>query len=93
MHIFFILTEQVGIGGRYDFHMCLFLEDWANMREEFYSYSQSMESYDKWKDQTLAYYSSLAVETKEPKDMNENERITKRNEYLKALYENPDNTL
>lgn len=73
--------------------MCLFLEDWANMREEFYSYSQSRESYDKWKDQTLAYYSSLAVETKEPEDMSKNERITKRNEYLKALYENPDNTL
>ena len=36
--------------------MCLFLEDWADARENY-----SIERYADWKDKTLAYYSRLAV--------------------------------
>ncbi len=36
--------------------MCLFLEDWADARENY-----STERYADWKDKTLAYYSRLAV--------------------------------
>ncbi len=37
--------------------MCLFLEDWADARENC-----STERYADWKDKTLAYYSRLAVD-------------------------------
>ena len=37
--------------------MCLFLEDWADARENY-----SKERYNDWKDKTLAYYSRLAVD-------------------------------
>lgn len=36
--------------------MCLFLEDWADTRENY-----STEQYADWKDKTLAYYSRLTV--------------------------------
>ena len=36
--------------------MCLFLEDWADARENY-----SKERYNDWKDKTLAYYSRLAI--------------------------------
>ncbi len=36
--------------------MCLFLEDWADARENY-----SKEQYADWKDKTLAYYSRLVV--------------------------------
>ncbi len=39
--------------------MCLFLEDWANARENY-----EAEKYEDWKDRTLAYYSRLSVSTK-----------------------------
>ena len=40
--------------------MCLFLEDWADARENY-----STERYADWKDKTLAYYSRLAVSDKD----------------------------
>ena len=45
--------------------MCLFLEDWADAREDF-----SPERYADWKDKTLAYYSRLAIETEAQMDDN-----------------------
>ena len=36
--------------------MCLFLEDWADTRENY-----STEQYTDWKDKTLAYYSRLTI--------------------------------
>lgn len=38
--------------------MCLFLEDWADAKEDC-----SQEAYEEWKDKTLAYYSRLSVST------------------------------
>ncbi len=42
--------------------ICLFLEDWADMQEELRSGAISKEKYEKWQDQTLAYYSSLKID-------------------------------
>ena len=69
--------------------MCLFLENWAENRESFNSYETSKASYNKWQDETLAYYSSSALDINEPEDIDEDMRIAKRNELLKALYETP----
>ena len=41
--------------------MCLFLEDWADMLEDMRSGTLSKEKYEKWQDQTLAYYLGVAV--------------------------------
>ena len=41
--------------------MCLFLEDWADMLEDLRSGTMSKEKYAKWQNQTLAYYSGVAV--------------------------------
>lgn len=37
--------------------MCLFLEDWADMRKE------NHEQYEQWKDRTIAYYSMVNLKT------------------------------
>lgn len=42
--------------------ICLFLEDWADMQEELHSGMISKEKYEKWQDQTLAYYSALKID-------------------------------
>lgn len=51
--------------------MCLFLEDWADMRGE------NPEKYEDWKDKTLAYYSKLPVSAKAKKQA-EDKSITKK---------------
>ena len=42
--------------------ICLFLEEWENNRESFRDYMISKETYENWKDKTLAYYASQGVE-------------------------------
>lgn len=74
----------------YNADMCLFLENWAKNRESFNSFETNKASYNKWQDETLAYYSATILESKEPEEIDEDTRIAKRNEYLKALYENSD---
>lgn len=74
----------------YNADMCLFLENWAENRENFNSYETNKASYNKWQDEILAYYSATVLESKEPEEIDEDTRIAKRNEYLKALYENSD---
>lgn len=41
--------------------ICLFLEDWADIQENLRSGAISKEKYEKWQDQTLAYYSALKI--------------------------------
>ena len=41
---------------------------------------------EKWQDQTLAYYASCGLESNEPEELSEEERIEKRNAYLENLY-------
>ena len=70
--------------------MCLFLEDWKNISEEFHSYAIDKAKYDQWKDQTLAYYAAQSVELQEPPALDSDIRMAKRKEFLEALYQTPD---
>ncbi len=65
--------------------MCLFLEDWEGQREELRSYALTQAAYQKWQEQTLAYYTAMPVEIVEPKELSKEERIRRRNEYLESL--------
>ncbi len=48
--------------------MCLFLEDWADNREDYISGTCPEGKYQQWQDQTLAYYASVSVENPDNKD-------------------------
>ncbi len=48
--------------------ICLFLEDFKSMRDDFHAETISIEKYRTWKDQTLAYYANLRL--KELNDLN-----------------------
>lgn len=41
--------------------ICLFLEEWKSYREDLQDGSITAEKYNDWKDKTLAYYSSTAL--------------------------------
>ena len=66
--------------------MCLFLEQWQQERENVQSFASTLEAYKKWKDTTLAYYAANTVETVEPQELDPDERIRKRNEFLENAY-------
>ena len=66
--------------------MCLFLEQWQQEREDGQSFASTLEAYKKWKDTTLAYYAANTVETVEPQELDPDERIRKRNEFLENAY-------
>ena len=66
--------------------MCLFLEQWQQEREDVQSFASTLEVYKKWKDTTLAYYAANTVETVEPQELDPDERIRKRNEFLENAY-------
>lgn len=59
--------------------ICLFLEEWQNNRESFQDYMISKEAYENWKDKTLAYYASQGVEVTELEELDETERLKRRN--------------
>ena len=65
--------------------MCLFLEDWENQRDSVRTYETTQHAYRNWKEKTLAYYTPTLVESVEPQELNEDERIKKRIEYLNSL--------
>lgn len=67
----------------YNADICLFLEDWQEQRADLQTYSSTQAAYQKWQEQTLAYYAANSVETGQPEELSEEERIAKRNEYLK----------
>lgn len=69
--------------------MCLFLEQWEQERGELRTYASTQEAYRKWKEQTLAYYAATAVQCVEPKELDPDTRMQKRNEYLESIYANP----
>lgn len=62
--------------------LCLFLEDWESQREDVRAYQMTQAAYQKWKEQTLAYYASTPVECVQPEDLDEDERIKRQNAYL-----------
>ena len=69
---------------KYNADLCLFLERWAEEQENFRTYFSSLENYSRWKAETLAYYSSSQVETKEPVELDFETRMKKRKEYMEA---------
>ena len=42
--------------------------------------------YKRWKEQTLAYYAANAVKCTEPEELDRDERIAKRTEFLEKEY-------
>lgn len=72
--------------------MCLFLEDWAERREEVRTFATSSASLHKWQDQTLAYYAGTSLKKEEVYEMSEEERITRHNAYLESQYGKKEET-
>ena len=75
----------------YNGDMCLFLEEWRDERENYIGYRHSPETYEKWKEKTLAYYSMLPVKLTEPEELTDMERVQRRNEYLERIYGKKEN--
>ena len=66
--------------------MCLFLEQWEDERSELRAYNSTQAAYKRWKEQTLAYYAANAVKCTEPEELDRDERIAKRTEFLEKEY-------
>lgn len=70
----------------YNADMCLFLEQWEEERSELRSYGSTQAAYRRWKEQTLAYYAANAVKCSAPEELDRDERIAKRAEFLEKEY-------
>ena len=66
--------------------LCLFLEDWESQRDDMRSYQSTQAAYQKWQEQTLAYYAATSVECVQPEELSDEERIKRRNAYLESQY-------
>lgn len=55
--------------------ICLFLEEFSRIRDEYQTYQTDYESFKKWQDQTLAYHSGMKLEEKIIEELPEEERI------------------
>ncbi len=66
--------------------MCLFLEQWEEMREDMRSYNCTPAALHSWQEQTLAYYAGASVECVEPEELDEDERLARRRAYLEKEF-------
>lgn len=66
--------------------ICLFLEDFKAIRDEFRDYQRDYASYQDWKDKTLAYYANTQLVEKEIEELSTDERIKKSQEILNERY-------
>lgn len=66
--------------------ICLVLEDWEDERDNVRSYYHAQSTYRKWQEQALAYYAPCTLESVEPEELSDEERIRKRNAYLEKMY-------
>ncbi|MBD5160907.1 MAG: helix-turn-helix transcriptional regulator [Oscillibacter sp.] len=66
--------------------LCLFLEDWESQRDDIQAFQSTQAAYQKWQEQTLAYYAATSVECVQPEELSDEERIKKRNAYLESQY-------
>ena len=66
--------------------MCLFLEQWEDMREDVRSYNCSAAALHSWQEQTLAYYAGASVECVEPEELDEDERLARRRAYIEKEF-------
>lgn len=71
-------------GAEFNSDLCLFLERWAEERENFRTYFSSLDSYSRWKAETIAYYSNSQLESDEPQPLDYETLMKKRKEYLEA---------
>lgn len=55
--------------------ICLFLEEFARIREEYRIYQTDFVNFQKWQDETLAYHSGMKLEEKEIEELPRDERI------------------
>lgn len=62
--------------------MCLFLEAWQNERESYRTYEHDLSAYNDWKEQNLSYYAVTPLDMVEPEELDEDERLKRRNAYL-----------
>lgn len=66
--------------------LCLFLEDWESQRDDIRAFQSTQAAYQKWQEQTLAYYAATSVECVQPEELSDEERIKRRNAYLESRY-------
>lgn len=66
--------------------LCLFLEDWESQRDDIRAFHSTQAAYQKWQEQTLAYYAATSVECVQPEELSDEERIRRRNAYLESQY-------
>ena len=66
--------------------LCLFLEDWESQRDDIRAFQSTQAAYQKWQEQTLAYYAATSVECVQPEELSDEERIKRRNAYLESQY-------
>lgn len=66
--------------------LCLFLEDWESQRDDIRAFQSTQAAYQKWQEQTLAYYAATSVECVQPEELSDEERIRRRNAYLESRY-------
>ena len=66
--------------------ICLFLEQWEEERSELRAYNSTQAAYKRLKEQTLSYYAANAVKCTEPEELDRDERIAKRTEFLEKEY-------
>lgn len=66
--------------------LCLFLEDWESQRDDIRAFQSTQAAYQKWQEQTLAYYATTSVEYVQPEELSDGERIKRRNAYLESQY-------
>lgn len=64
--------------------LCLFLEDWESQRDDIRAFQSTQAAYQKWQEQTLAYYAATSVECVQPEELSDEERAKKRNAYLES---------
>lgn len=68
--------------------LCLFLERFADERENLETYWTDQAYYDQWLDRELAYYARIMLRDKEQETLTLEERLRRRNELIEKQMEN-----
>ena len=74
------------ISAEFNQDLCLFLEEFEDKRNEVKDYQTSLESYQKWQDQTLAYYANAKLTEKEAEEISNEERIQRFQKIMNERY-------
>ena len=86
MSFLFELNKVSSLKFDHNADMCLFLEQWEDMREDVRSYNCSAAALHSWQEQTLAYYAGASVECVEPEELDEDERLARRRAYIEKEF-------